>query len=182
MCLARHVMTAHGSGVRLSKWEHRLARACALIGPDRCVTRGDRCGRVLAAIPVARQTLDSVHWASITLTASQLHNTAMCSGITSSGQLPSMDLLPNCSADGNDCFPWDYFCTNTGVNVSTCKSWRVYRMPPISQTVLRYFRASLGQVSLSMTESKLPPPAECWCPLWWGNYSWHFIRQLYQAV
>ena len=61
MCLASDVMTARGSGVRLGQSERRLAQPCALIGREPCVTRGDRCGRVLAAIPVARQTLDSVH-------------------------------------------------------------------------------------------------------------------------
>ena len=68
-----HVMTARGSGVRLDQWERRLAQHCALIGREPCVTRGDRCGRVLAGIPVARRALDSLEWSPITLTASQLH-------------------------------------------------------------------------------------------------------------
>ena len=68
-----HVMTARGSGVRLDQWEARLAQHCALIGREPCVTRGDRCGRVLAGIPVARRALDSLEWSPITLTASQLH-------------------------------------------------------------------------------------------------------------
>ena len=68
-----HVMTARGSGVRLDQWERRLAQHCALIGREQCVTRGDRCGRVLAGIPVARRALDSLEWSPITLTASQLH-------------------------------------------------------------------------------------------------------------
>ena len=67
-----HVMTARGSGVRLDQWERRLAQPCALIGREPCVTRGDRCGRVLAGIPVARRALDSLEWSPITLTASQL--------------------------------------------------------------------------------------------------------------
>ena len=59
MCLASRVMTARGSGVTgIDQSERRLAQACALIGRELGVTRGDRCGRVLAV----RQTLDSVHW------------------------------------------------------------------------------------------------------------------------
>ena len=73
-------------GQRIDQWEGRLPLACALIGRELCVTRGDRCGRVLAAILVVRRTLDSVHcvppvymcvrvsvytYTSITSTASQ---------------------------------------------------------------------------------------------------------------
>ena len=54
------------------------AQACLTLrshwSREPCVTRGDRCGRVLAAIPVASQTLDSVHCPAPQLLRKVLYN------------------------------------------------------------------------------------------------------------